>query len=323
MRWVITADEFKSEREFLEAETCQNTSDERKILMVGQDVVHCASRSRVKLPKHVSLAIAVRHLTGSKQLITLLNRMGHCLSYEDVEVIDTGLANEVLAMSEGNRCLIPSNILPGVLMHAAVDNNDINEETLDGKNTTHATTHVIYQRSQQGNTQRRRGALADHSSRKRSLDTSRPAREIQEIGVFGKRPQISNQISSQVKEDWFNPDKSIFVEGCTMDTVWLLLRLQSNVFQDNQQLQPSRQNIPGWDRVGQDISVITFDLLIYMKAKEVQWKLHDEFDNTTVRMGGFHIALNYLPLLGKKYSNSGLEDLLIESGVYGAIPPCH
>ena len=35
-------------------------------------------------------------------------------------------------------------------------------------------------------------------------------------------------------------------------------------------------------------------------------------------MGGFHIALNYLSLLGKKYANSGLEDLLIESGVYAA-----
>ena len=35
-------------------------------------------------------------------------------------------------------------------------------------------------------------------------------------------------------------------------------------------------------------------------------------------MGGFHIALNYLSLLGKKYANSELEDLLIESGVYAA-----
>lgn len=35
-------------------------------------------------------------------------------------------------------------------------------------------------------------------------------------------------------------------------------------------------------------------------------------------MGGFHIALNFLALLGKKYQNSGIEDLLIESGVYGS-----
>ena len=35
-------------------------------------------------------------------------------------------------------------------------------------------------------------------------------------------------------------------------------------------------------------------------------------------MGGFHIALNYLGLIGKKYLDSGLGDLLIESGVYAA-----
>ena len=34
--------------------------------------------------------------------------------------------------------------------------------------------------------------------------------------------------------------------------------------------------------------------------------------------GGFHIALNFLSLIGKKYTNSGLDDLLIESGVYAA-----
>ena len=33
---------------------------------------------------------------------------------------------------------------------------------------------------------------------------------------------------------------------------------------------------------------------------------------------GFHIALIFLALLGKKYKNSGLEVLFIESSVYGA-----
>ena len=71
-------------------------------------------------------------------------------------------------------------------------------------------------------------------------------------------------------------------------------------------------------RLQQDDSVITFDLAIYMKARQIQLKFPDAFKNTVIRMGGFHIALNYLSLLGKKYANSGLEDLLIESGVYAA-----
>ena len=63
---------------------------------------------------------------------------------------------------------------------------------------------------------------------------------------------------------------------------------------------------------------MTFDLVIYMKAKQIQWRYPEEFADVIIRMGGFHIALNYLGLMGKKYLDSGLDDLLIESGVYAA-----
>ena len=70
--------------------------------------------------------------------------------------------------------------------------------------------------------------------------------------------------------------------------------------------------------LGQRESVITFDLALYVKAKQLPMKYLEEFNNTVIRMGGFHIALNYLSLLGKKYAQSGIEDLFIESGVYAA-----
>ena len=35
-------------------------------------------------------------------------------------------------------------------------------------------------------------------------------------------------------------------------------------------------------------------------------------------MEGYHIALNFMSLIGKKNTNSGLDDLLIESGIYAA-----
>ena len=72
------------------------------------------------------------------------------------------------------------------------------------------------------------------------------------------------------------------------------------------------------DGVGQAASVITFDLAIYVKAKEIQWRVPDELKNVIIRMGGFHIALNYLSLLGNMCSEPGLEDLWIESGVYAS-----
>ena len=72
------------------------------------------------------------------------------------------------------------------------------------------------------------------------------------------------------------------------------------------------------ESMGQRDSVITFDLDLYAKARQLQMKYPNEFKNTVIRMGGFHIALNYLAVLENLYAQSGLEDVLIESGVYVA-----
>ena len=68
--------------------------------MIAHDVVHCASHPRIKIPKHVSLAVYVRHLTGSIQLVTMLSGIGQCSSYDEVEILDKNLAREILARSE-------------------------------------------------------------------------------------------------------------------------------------------------------------------------------------------------------------------------------
>ena len=72
--------------------------------------------------------------------------MGHCSSYDEIESVDTGLAKEILAKSQDCAAVIPSNISPGAFIQFAADKNDLNEETLHGKNTTHATTVVVYQK---------------------------------------------------------------------------------------------------------------------------------------------------------------------------------
>jgi len=47
------------------------------------------------------------------------------------------------------------------------------------------------------------------------------------------------------------------------------------------------------------------------------WKYPDEFRDTLIRLGGFHITLNFLAVLGKRYQISGIKDVLVESGAYG------
>lgn len=63
------------------------------------------------------------------------------------------------------------NIFPGSFIQFAADNNDINEETLDGKNTTHATTLVVYQKKPFGPMPPPE-VHADHADKRRSLQSA-------------------------------------------------------------------------------------------------------------------------------------------------------
>ena len=117
----------------------------------------------------MGLAMTVHHMTGSKQLVSILNRMGHCASYDEIENIDTGLAKEILAKSQQGGTVIPSSIVSVSFIQFAADNNNLNEETLDGKSTTHATTLVVYQKNPFG-PMPPPVVYADHSGKHRSLE---------------------------------------------------------------------------------------------------------------------------------------------------------
>ena len=69
-------------------------------------------------------------MTRSKQLITMLSIMGHCRSYDDVEAMDTSIANEIIAKSDLFGVVLPSNISTCVFVQVAGDNNNIKMNTL-------------------------------------------------------------------------------------------------------------------------------------------------------------------------------------------------
>ena len=246
-------------------------------------------------------------------------------------------------------------------MQIAADNNDFTEETLDRKNTTHATTMVVYQRNTFGPAPLPK-VLADHATRRRSLQTSSSLYGIQEYSAHGRRPAVSSYVDL-VKQDWYKCDNEIFSKASRTDGIWALLRLHPASFRKalNAEI-GERQALPSWSgfnailfydmpqesnigycpmiygnstefstiytvlkhaqmistTLGQEDTVITFDLLIYIKAKQIQFRFPGNFSDVVIRLGGFHIALNFLSLVGEKYLNSGLDDLFIESGVYAA-----
>ena len=85
----------------------------RRVMAVGQDLLYNVSRGRVKTPKHVSLAMAVKNLTGSSQVVSLLNRFGHTVSYNELLYLESSIALKTV-QKEREQVTVPSNIRPHV-----------------------------------------------------------------------------------------------------------------------------------------------------------------------------------------------------------------
>ena len=62
------------------APTASNAADKRHILAIAQDLIYATTHGRVKTPNHIGLVTSILHMTGSKLLVTMLNRFGQLLS---------------------------------------------------------------------------------------------------------------------------------------------------------------------------------------------------------------------------------------------------
>lgn len=138
--------------------------DRRKIVSTCQDIITLSTKGRWLMPKQCSLAMAVRHTTGSAQLIGLLNGLGHSSSNSQVLEHDTALAHLQIERGE---IYIPQNISAEVPATLVWDNNDFGEETLSGKGTTHNTNGIIIQQAMAGDS-----ASLPGTSRQRTRERS-------------------------------------------------------------------------------------------------------------------------------------------------------
>ena len=329
----------------------------RLILSIAQDIIYACNRS-VLTPKHIGIGVTVKHLTGSKEVVKLLNRFGHSISYDEVVKLEKSLVQETLLGRGESNLAIPTNISAGTFVQAAADNLDFNEQTLDGKNTTHATTLVLYQRAQNGNF----GAQVKTKGETYQMPLSNTKVSL-EVLNFSKQCRKLNVPDCLMREE--NTDETISSSKTyakCLDMAWIFARLCPSKAFEVSIGKMDKQTCPAWSAFNalitpttapltsigycpiipsspteystvytvmktvqnmmkdlqQKHTVLTFDEAIYCKAKEIQWRSNDEFKDTVIRLGGFHTALTFIAVIGKRYEESGIEDLLVESGVYGS-----
>ena len=61
--------------------------------------------------------------------------------------------------------------------------------------------------------------------------------------------------------------------------------------------------------------VVVFDQALYAKAMEIKWKHNEHFGDIILRMGAFHTICTLLGIIGKRFQDTGLRALRVESQV--------
>ena len=122
-----------------------NSDVERVILSLVQDVINVVRKGRIKTVKNIGLAVALRNITGNAEVLTLLNKFGHTLSYSKIQEFEKALLHKYHGEHQ-NSLILPSTVRKNGFCTFVWDNNYLSEETLSGEGTTHVTNGIIIQR---------------------------------------------------------------------------------------------------------------------------------------------------------------------------------
>ena len=225
LRWVLGLSDEPSSKS-LRGSIAE--SYECKVDSIAQDLVYLSSKGQKQTPKSLSLGILIRQLTGSAEVINVLNYFGHCASYDTVIRHETALAT----IQSNNQSFVTRDMVKNQPTVLDFDNQDYNEETKSGKGQTYIAAGITVQRQQSHPDKRE--PEQNISKRKRSLTLKEERIPAHHIGK--KKPldvhHLSDYISTDIAEHSRQQEFSR-----KLDLAYALCKLQS---EDN------GDNMPSW-----------------------------------------------------------------------------
>ena len=262
------------------------------------------------------------------------------MSHSDVLEHDTALANKQLYMEN----IVPEGFIKKIPPTVIWDNSDFREETPSGEGTTHNTNgllvkrivgvdddtesipcinseskrsvdpppnvlEVYHKRIRQGPTPTSYQSIIhehstnEHLQSKQSLDITYCLSKLQELnghilpGWTGYNTLLNSTTIPPLSKLGYLP--VIDARPTRMDTVYTILT-QSVAIADSLEL---------------DNLVLVMDQAIYSKAQQILMQNDSFKERLVIHLGDFHTAMAYLRTIGKRFQDSGLEDILIEADI--------
>jgi len=315
----------------------------------AEDICSAATASKWKMPKHLLLGIAVHHLTGSAEMLTILNRFGHCTNYSAVLELETAMANAVMLQDS----ILPSNIsvTNNKFSHTCWDNFDILEETPSGSGTTHTTHGIIIQELCDPSLSSTSTVQAENTfknaSRSRSLKYS-------EKGIADYICKKRVEPSSVTCTNAQCVDQELLQQSRLQECVWTVCRSLANaamtvpewsgwvsqmstvqtaalscigymtpIFQPITDYATVREclvrSLKASAELQQRFTFVTMDLAAARIAYDVIFESaggsRSDLSNVIIHIGPFHTMCAYMGAIGHMIAGSGFEEIVIESGV--------
>ena len=114
---------------------------------LAQHIIYCVSRGRVMTAKHTQLGIFVKKKTECKQVVEVLNRFRHCISYYEINALEIAYGDSQVN-HQLSRAYIPTEVHPSTFVTFVFDNCGHNPEILSGI-SIHCTNDIIIQMKKQ------------------------------------------------------------------------------------------------------------------------------------------------------------------------------
>lgn len=298
----------------------RNERKDIKIDSICSSIIYSMTNGTVKPSTSLSLGLVTKSVTGSRKMVEILNRLGHCVSYNVVEELETELAYG----SSAHEHILPYGLInnPNLRTHVAFDNFDKFVETSSGKDTLHDTVGIVYQNIVEGEKNmdacvpRTNNKTIEQGQRRRkyysSFDNS--------IVPYAKGSQIlpcltganyeipgSLQIATDLNHvwmlfhalkidratRWFAWHSERVIDKNPMQIIGYLPNINMSPTSDAVVLKTLDTALTIAEECHQKYIIVTYDLAIACKAYRIQADLSPKFDRVFITLGSFHTELSF------------------------------
>ena len=294
------------------------------------DALFITRRGKVKPAKQVALGVAVKSVTGSKKVVQVLNRFGHCINYNSLEELETETAEQL----QERRLSCPDGTIKDKPMGVAFDNFDELTNTFSGADMPHDTMGIMYQNVTDESEETRSVEPSESVSLLPIVPSTRTGRkrslEQQEVSLepHCKKPKMT--VFSYKHVDVFNlPDVSGAARN--LDLMWMMshaldvgkvpmwvgynaknyedklpkqeVRYMPNLRQPIASLDVIQETLITAQRCAkeceQKFGIVTYDLNAAKPAMQIQATEKPQFDDVFIMPGVFHIERHFLKRSGR------------------------